>query len=852
MRNLKKILSLVLALMMVLSIMVTASAAYDDADQIADKHVQAVEVMSALEILLGKGDNFDPTGNLKRSEAATMIAKAALGVDVAAPLSEKAATQFTDVPASHWASGFVAWATGEKIINGRNATTFDPDGLVTGYEFAKMLLVAVGLSDGYSGNTWYLDVATDAKDARISWTGLVMSEELTREQAAQMALNALKANLTPGTYTVYAENAAGRQTKVGEYATMVDATMYTMLLNNNRTTEQQDKTNAAYVLYVVEETPGENALENVHGVIYGTAYDVQGRPYTTYVDAATGGYYFDQSYAINPVHVVENKVVSYQEIFNTLTPYNHYVNLDVYLHGAAVDPTNAYEINIERGDDANLTTGMGGNGVTLEFYADTTYGGYYTVVATYEYFAKVNGIFENKAIGRKYAEVYIPSLGYSIDDYYYDTNAKKGDLLIVELGMATTPVSPLTEVQIIASAELAVPTTGVATWMNDDYTTVNGTTYAYSESALAIDKVTTAQIAKKSELSLYTDKFGNILTVIGPDSYAVPTYAVVTDTQDGYTGNVLFGQAKNYAYLLNAEGKFDTVEYGQVDGDATLTDPAGTVVNYKLAQYVVGANGKYTLDIDPTLGFNGGSITINTNVPYIASGVTANNNTIFVVHTVNTSGKDVYTVYNGIANVPNLTATSYMGANVDATDVRNPNGGYVQVMWLFNASVTPSANVSNLIYVSPASAELEYSYDLKSYYKYDAIVNGEVGTLILDASAYADVNGGWYNSFIVNDKGVITDLTDSMTTPYANVDNATGINVAKAGNVVNVGGVDYYYTVDTVVYVDTGLGITAMTFADYVSTFLNPATLADANDNFSVLTVNNVLVALVVRPVPGV
>ena len=59
MRNLKKILALVLSLMMVLSVMVTASAT-DFADDADITNKEAVEVMSALGILSGSQGKFAP------------------------------------------------------------------------------------------------------------------------------------------------------------------------------------------------------------------------------------------------------------------------------------------------------------------------------------------------------------------------------------------------------------------------------------------------------------------------------------------------------------------------------------------------------------------------------------------------------------------------------------------------------------------------------------------------------------------------------------------------------------------------------------------------------------------------
>ena len=57
MRNLKKILALVLALMMVLSVMVFASAAnydgYSDKDQVSPERAEAVEVLAGMDIFWG-------------------------------------------------------------------------------------------------------------------------------------------------------------------------------------------------------------------------------------------------------------------------------------------------------------------------------------------------------------------------------------------------------------------------------------------------------------------------------------------------------------------------------------------------------------------------------------------------------------------------------------------------------------------------------------------------------------------------------------------------------------------------------------------------------------------------------
>ena len=115
MRNLKKILALVLALMMVLSVMVTASASFkDDADI---THAEAVDVMVAAGILNGdEYGNFRPTEALERSSAAKLIAYLMLGEDIA--LVDQTNTTFADVKLAHWASGYIAYAAETGLVVG--------------------------------------------------------------------------------------------------------------------------------------------------------------------------------------------------------------------------------------------------------------------------------------------------------------------------------------------------------------------------------------------------------------------------------------------------------------------------------------------------------------------------------------------------------------------------------------------------------------------------------------------------------------------------------------------------------------------------------------------------------------
>ena len=79
MRNLKKVLSLVLCVAMMLSVMVVgAGAAFSDQSKI--KNTEAVDACTALNIIGGYPDgSFKPEGNITRAEVTKMICVALNG-----------------------------------------------------------------------------------------------------------------------------------------------------------------------------------------------------------------------------------------------------------------------------------------------------------------------------------------------------------------------------------------------------------------------------------------------------------------------------------------------------------------------------------------------------------------------------------------------------------------------------------------------------------------------------------------------------------------------------------------------------------------------------------------------------
>ena len=200
MRNLKKVLSLVLCVAMLLSVMVMGTgAAFTDQDEI--QNAEAVDMTSALGIIDGYEDgSFQPAENIERGEAAKMISAMLNGGRDS--VQETTESSYNDVLGSvdAWANKYIEYCTARGIVSGVGGDRFAPASNVTGTQLAKMLLVSLGydsVKEGYQDNAmWSVNVNTDAVAAGL-YAGIEtidMSAPLSRDNAAQMIWNALQAN----------------------------------------------------------------------------------------------------------------------------------------------------------------------------------------------------------------------------------------------------------------------------------------------------------------------------------------------------------------------------------------------------------------------------------------------------------------------------------------------------------------------------------------------------------------------------------------------------------------------------------------------------------------------------------
>ena len=201
MRNLKKILALVLALMMVLSVMVFASAAnledYADSEQVSEEYAEAVDVLSGMGILKGSEGKVYPQSYVKRAEVSTLIYRMVTG-DVGDTLVylHKNYDKFEDVKETNWFAGFVNYAANNELVKGVGDNKFNPEGYMTGYELITILLRAIGYdrNNEISGSEWKITAATLAQDVGIldGLTDTTLGDYLTREEIVHLIFNALQ------------------------------------------------------------------------------------------------------------------------------------------------------------------------------------------------------------------------------------------------------------------------------------------------------------------------------------------------------------------------------------------------------------------------------------------------------------------------------------------------------------------------------------------------------------------------------------------------------------------------------------------------------------------------------------
>ena len=194
----KKLLAMVLALVMTLSLAVSANAAFKDDKSISDDYAESVAVLNGMGVFKGYEDgSFKPEGNITRAEVATIIYRIYTADVAKNDKSGLYATynKFSDMAGAGWAQGYIGYCANAEFVKGYPDGTFKPSGNVTGYEVLTMILRAIGYdkNNEFTGADWAVNVAKYAEQAGVleNVKGVSLSAPATRELVAELLFRAI-------------------------------------------------------------------------------------------------------------------------------------------------------------------------------------------------------------------------------------------------------------------------------------------------------------------------------------------------------------------------------------------------------------------------------------------------------------------------------------------------------------------------------------------------------------------------------------------------------------------------------------------------------------------------------------
>ena len=820
----KKLLALVLALVMSMSLVTISNAAFKDADKIDYK--EAVDVMNAVGVFIGdeKG-NFNAKDNLTREQAAKIIAYLELGEKAADALVGGAT--FTDVASTRWSAGFVGYCAKAGVVAGYDGK-FDPAGQLTALQFGKMLLVELGYdakAAGMVGADWAINTSKLMTKAKLM-DGIdgSVNQVLTREKAAQMCLNALEAPTVEYTTKGSSISVNGAEINLGAS----EPSYVTNTIAKEQTISSEKLTNNGG--YTIEL--GEKLYKNLKKI---STTDDFGRPATkwtwksesvgTYADAA------DLSYT---------KAVKAGDIYKDLNLSDTVAakNVTVWVNGEQVS---AASLDIKKGSETKIgaklyddKNGTNGNGVLTEvFYDDVADTMVITQIVTY-----IGEVAKTvKATDKRDAYVVITAKTGDNNAYTMPKDSK---------GIKASPLEFETDetfaddtyvlytysfkaeaVKSLAAAEkvegYVTKTINSASDLDkNNGMTISGTEYKMS---LATAGEALGNVSVKNDYTVYLDQYGYIIYVEQVQELGSYALVLATANKGSFIGNK--------AQLLLTDGTVKFVDTDENYASGTKKIPNNTIVTFR-----ENSDKTYTLRAVKTTQTNSNDkefsmtndlagITVETNKM-----VYANSASQFVVsdkkdYTSNYANIDDWTAYTGIKNAPTVKSAYGTPASYADVDVYYycKSGSMVTVMFIIpsqNATVIDGSKTS--LYLSQKSrSDLIHDTD-GDYFTYNAVVDGKIETVKVDVDAKcgsttADKLDGLYSDYTVSSKGYITGLTqygtyDGTSSAKAALNSVTGIDKTSKEYTVIVGGKTITCADDMkVFYVDKNGNITESSYA---------------------------------------
>ena len=538
----KKLLAMVLALVMTLSLAVSANAAFKDADKVSDTYEEAVAVLNGMGVFKGYEDgSFQPQGDITRAEVAAIVYRV-YTADVKDAKASLYATynKFSDMAGAGWAQGYIGYCANAALVKGYPNGTFQPSGKVTGYEVLAMILRAIGYDQNneFTGADWALHVAQTAQQAGVlkNVKGVDLNAPATRELVAELLFRAI-AVAPMVTYTA----AFGYQT------VSFDTKKDNKFFKENETLGHKN--------FLLEDDD---------------ANDIWGRPTTKWFkDKNEDGKYTKSETVYAEITAKADaefhEPTTQCDICEALGEKTSAKVVEIYTNGERATAANTYKATETKAK-------VGEQGQIAEYYKVD--GGYRLVIID-TYLAKVTDVVEEKTDSKGHTTrddclqlsvwndanhknspntIYVEGNDYAEDAYLLvHVNAvKKTDIITVTNAKPTSypTVEVVGEAKSFTGAQSKI-------YHNSDKHTIGGEDYM---DAYRFYK----DVADSSSIKYtwFLDQFGNL---IGSDLIDNTSYAVLKNIY--WTGSNRNGYAE--AVLVDMDGKESTVTVDQIDGLAS-------------------------------------------------------------------------------------------------------------------------------------------------------------------------------------------------------------------------------------------------------------------------------------------
>ena len=794
----KKLLALVLALVMSMSLVTISNADFKDADKIDYK--EAVDVMNAVGVFVGdeKG-NFNAKENLTREQAAKIIAYLELGSKAADAMV--GGNTFTDVASSRWSAGFIAYCAQAGIVSGVGDGKFDPAGQLTALQFGKMLLVELGYdakAEKMVGTDWAINTSKLMATAKLM-DGIdgSVNQVLTREKAAQMTLNAIKAPMV--TYETKGSSISVNGAEINFGASV--AKYETSTIAKDQNISSQKLTSGEYTVEL-----GEKLYKDLKKLSTTDAFERSATEWK--LKAESIGVYADDA------DLVYYKGTKIGDIYADLglSKGISKTKVTMYVNGVAASYTSGTDYGVNSDIVKGNQTKIGGNGVELDVYYDSDTDSV-TFVLIETYVGKVAAAY--KATSTKDAYVTVSATqadGFTGVGGSFDTESFSKDDIV-----AYTYSNKAGD-RGIQTMYLADKVSGtLSAYTTDGSVTVSGTKYGADKVSATNIKEFSQTVDKGSDVTLYLDANGYALYL---DADTSSQYAVVL----AYQAGARLDPARVKLLFTDGTTKkvdLDVVKTGTLSsGVVTWAEPSSftysdstttsaTLNKYDIVAYSVNSDNEYELKVVA----KGKVVTATTtDIALIKNGATrletvvagdrsaydtidvnyADGKTIFLTEDV--KNKTSYSAYEGIANVPNATL-EYTNPATTPKDNKT-----VVTVFQKDSATTPAATVifvlndqdvkmssgnKDLLFVKGNTDGVSYTKDLGEFYEYTAYLNGEKITLRTDKNnritAKSLIYGPQYDS-----KGILNGWE------YAD-------GISKAGNTAYTANA-YLASADTVIH----------------------------------------------------